>query len=186
MEAKVDIRKLQLLNDRINQTIDALNQVRLSVHGLSHSAGQVPGFGVGVPFGGAFAGYPGAGFGPQAFGQQGFGQQGFGPQFGGQGLGWGGMSHTAGIPGYGSQVGPWGLGGQNVYGQNVHGQNPLSQLLGVNPFGQTGISHTSPELQQDPSRALYAQWLLQQQIQQQVDPYYGMRIAQTFPFAQLG
>jgi len=37
MEAKVDIRKLQLLNDRISQTIDALNQVRLSVHGLSHS-----------------------------------------------------------------------------------------------------------------------------------------------------
>ena len=38
----VDIRKLQLLNDRINQTIDALNQVRLSVHGLQHTmpAGQ--------------------------------------------------------------------------------------------------------------------------------------------------
>jgi hypothetical protein len=36
--ANVDIRKLQLLNDRINQTIDALNQVRLSVHGLQHSA----------------------------------------------------------------------------------------------------------------------------------------------------
>ena len=35
--AKVDIRKLQLLNDRINQCIDALAQVRLSVHGLSHS-----------------------------------------------------------------------------------------------------------------------------------------------------
>ncbi len=35
--AKVDIRKLQLLNDRINQCIDALNQVRLSVHGLSHT-----------------------------------------------------------------------------------------------------------------------------------------------------
>ena len=33
--AKVDIRKLQLLNDRINQCIEALNQVRLSVHGLS-------------------------------------------------------------------------------------------------------------------------------------------------------
>jgi hypothetical protein len=44
MEAKVDIRKLQLLNDRINQTIEALNQVRLSVHGLAHTAaiGQYP------------------------------------------------------------------------------------------------------------------------------------------------
>jgi hypothetical protein len=37
--AKVEIRKLQLLNDRINQCIDALNQVRLSVHGLSHTPG---------------------------------------------------------------------------------------------------------------------------------------------------
>jgi hypothetical protein len=37
MEAKVDVRKLQLLNDRIAQTIEALNQVRLSVIGLSHT-----------------------------------------------------------------------------------------------------------------------------------------------------
>jgi hypothetical protein len=40
--ANVDIRKLQLLNDRINQTIEALNQVRLSVHGLQHTTQQVP------------------------------------------------------------------------------------------------------------------------------------------------
>ena len=43
--AKVDIEKLQLLNDRINQTIEALNQVRMSVHGLQagvRSAGQFP------------------------------------------------------------------------------------------------------------------------------------------------
>lgn len=54
MEAKVDIRKLQILNDRINQTIDALSQVRMSVHGLGHTAiptpimnpfGTIPGFG---------------------------------------------------------------------------------------------------------------------------------------------
>jgi hypothetical protein len=38
--AKIDIRKLQLLNDRISQTIDALNQVRMSVHGLAHSNPQ--------------------------------------------------------------------------------------------------------------------------------------------------
>lgn len=44
MEAKVDVRKLQILNDRINQTIEALNQVRLSVHGLGlgHSGLQNP------------------------------------------------------------------------------------------------------------------------------------------------
>jgi hypothetical protein len=39
--AKVDLRKLQLLNDRIAQVIEALNQVRFSVHGLQHT----PGFG---------------------------------------------------------------------------------------------------------------------------------------------
>jgi len=52
MEAKVDIRKLQLLNDRVCQTIDALNQVRMSVHGLGQTQGYaaapmqfVPGLG---------------------------------------------------------------------------------------------------------------------------------------------
>jgi hypothetical protein len=61
MEAKVDVRKLQLLNDRITQVMDALNQVRFSVHGLAHSGGfqqptpygmgqqQFP-FGMGQPF----------------------------------------------------------------------------------------------------------------------------------------
>jgi hypothetical protein len=38
MEAKVDMRRLQLLNDRIAQVMEALNQVRFSVHGLSHTA----------------------------------------------------------------------------------------------------------------------------------------------------
>lgn len=63
MEAKVDVRKLQLLNDRINQTIDALNEVRLSVRGLSHTGltGQgIPGHplaGMAGPQVG-FAGYP--------------------------------------------------------------------------------------------------------------------------------
>lgn len=47
--AKVDIRKLQLLNDRITQLIDALNQVRLSVHGLSHTAPVAPGTVPGYP-----------------------------------------------------------------------------------------------------------------------------------------
>lgn len=37
--AKVDFRKLQLLNDRINQTIDAMNQLRVSVHGLGAQMG---------------------------------------------------------------------------------------------------------------------------------------------------
>lgn len=42
MEARVDIAKLQLLNDRINQTIDALNQVRMSVHGLQPQSAPPP------------------------------------------------------------------------------------------------------------------------------------------------
>jgi len=37
----VDPRQLQLLNDRINQTIEALNQVRLSAHG--YDASLIPG-----------------------------------------------------------------------------------------------------------------------------------------------
>jgi hypothetical protein len=47
--ARVDLRKLQLLNDRIAQVIDALNQVRFSVHGLQHSPGftGIPGIGNG-------------------------------------------------------------------------------------------------------------------------------------------
>jgi hypothetical protein len=60
--AKVDIRKLQALNDRINQCIDALNQVRLSVHGLSHATPAGPFIPPGAtpfaqtPFGAAHAG----------------------------------------------------------------------------------------------------------------------------------
>lgn len=71
MEAKVDVRKLQLLNDRIAQTIEALNQVRLSVHGLAHTPGlppttpflsptmPFPGYGMTPGFPGAFPTYPG-------------------------------------------------------------------------------------------------------------------------------
>lgn len=67
MEAKVDVRKLQILNDRINQTIDALNQVRLSVHGLGHTGGLQSqfspfgsqGYGMQQPFG--MVGGPGYG-----------------------------------------------------------------------------------------------------------------------------
>lgn len=71
MEAKVDVRKLQLLNDRIAQTIEALNQVRLSVHGLAHTPGlppttpflsptiPFPGYGLMPNFPGTFPTYPG-------------------------------------------------------------------------------------------------------------------------------
>lgn len=65
---KVDIQKLQLLNDRIAQTIDALNQVRMSVHGIQHTGPQwspfaqvPPSFAQVSPYGftqSPFLGYP--------------------------------------------------------------------------------------------------------------------------------
>src|SRR5438094_4740025 len=101
--AKVDIRKLQLLNDRINQCIDALNQVRLSVHGLSQGlshTGAQPGINPGSPYG-----FGQAGFGANPFGQTGvnpfgLGSQGFGQMPGQIPLGQGfapGLSHTTGV-----------------------------------------------------------------------------------------
>lgn len=112
--AKVDIKKLQVLSDRINQCIDALNQVRISVHGLSQSNpfaqagigglgaqnfGQVPGLSHTSPFGIGLTNpmYPvnpyaslGAAQGPAGIGQLGFGQPGFFGQPGQFGL-----SHTS-------------------------------------------------------------------------------------------
>ena len=136
--AKVDIRKLQILNDRINQCIDALNQVRLSVHGLSHSGGLQ---------------------GPQAFSPQGFGAQGFAtPGFGagvsspfGQGLGQSpltqgfvpGFSHSTGLMG--------GIGG-------------FPPAMGWNPY--LGLSHTSPEIFEASSRAALADPFLVARIAQ--------------------
>lgn len=72
--AKVDIRKLQVLNDCINRTIEALNQVRLSVHagGIGHSAPMgLQGIGTPAFLGGGFPGSYGAfaspfGLNPQA------------------------------------------------------------------------------------------------------------------------
>jgi len=62
---KVDIQKLQLLNDRIAQTIDALNQVRMSVHGIQHTQwspfAQTSPFAQVSPYGfpqNPFVGYP--------------------------------------------------------------------------------------------------------------------------------
>ena len=47
MEVRVDVRKLQLLNDRINQCMDALQQVRFGVQGISHT----PQYNVQQPYG---------------------------------------------------------------------------------------------------------------------------------------
>src|SRR5258705_9072841 len=47
---KVDIQKLQLLNDRIAQMIDALNQVRMSAHGIQHSGAALSPWGYGTGY----------------------------------------------------------------------------------------------------------------------------------------
>jgi hypothetical protein len=152
--AKVDIRKLQLLNDRINQCIEALSQVRLSVHGLSHTAGPQPGMGVGWTPGFGFAasgiGYPQAGVGfPQA--GIGYPQAGVPSPFG-QGL-----SHTAG-------VGPVGIGPFGGFPPGISaGLSP--QQSWPTPFiGLGGLSHSSSDVT--------------------TDPFLVARIAQTFPYVQ--
>jgi hypothetical protein len=127
--AKVDIRKLQLLNDRINQCLEALSQVRLTVHGLSHTAGQIPGQGLGFP-----SGVGGAPFG----------------QFGGPSVPYppfAGLGHSAGIGPFQAFAQP-----QFPFAQQAF---PFAQALGAGqgipqPWGGqspwSGLSHTNPEI----------------------------------------
>lgn len=198
MEAKVDVRKLQVLNDRINQTIDALNQVRLSVHGLGHTGGFMS-QGFGMP--------------QQQWGQ--FPQQ---QQWGQQGL-TGGLGHTGVVPpqlnpltyltqgqGFGSGIGGGQFGG-GQFGSGQFGSGQFGGQFGGGPYGGGGggfgLQHSNP----------YMNPLVNPQVLQQLggqgawgggigtespfqsgpygieqkliearasDPY---RISQTFPFA---
>ena len=181
--ARLDIRKLQLFNDRISQCLDALAQVRLSVHGLSHSqATQQQGYGQQSPFGQQQSPFGQQGWIPQA----GYGQQGFGPGIGqglyGQQQGpFGGLSHTP----FG-QLGPQQLGlfgnQQTPFAQ----QNPiLAQLAqglqqqqgwpqatfgAQSPFGIGGLSHTGIDIESLYSRPLWS------------DPMLQARVRETFPY----
>ena len=180
--AKVDIRKLQLLNDRINQTIDALNQVRFSVHGatsqgLSHTGTQ--GFGqTQNPYGGVSQGLG-------ATGVSGIGNPAFG------------LAHSA-IPQspFGSPFAAYGQAAMapSVFGNPLLAQNPMlaqnpllaqnpmlaqnPALFGLAPFLGQGVSPFGPGLQHsggfgfESSRGLWG------------DPYLAAQIAQTFPYAQ--
>src|SRR5213593_3421598 len=160
--AKVDIRKLQLLNDRINQCLEALSQVRLTVHGLSHTAGQIQGQGLGFPSGLGGFGYPQSGIGlpqPAPFGQ-----------FGGAGVPYppfAGLGHSTGL-------GPFQAFAQQPF-PFAQQAFPFPQTLGAGqgipqPWGGqspwSGLSHTNPE------------------ILAMADPFGALRIAQTFPYAQ--
>jgi hypothetical protein len=156
--AKVDIRKLQVLNDCINRTIEALNQVRLSVHsgGLAHSA-QMGLQGVETPafFGGGFnSNYPGAFASPFGWQQTagvvpGFANANLGGLTGGFPNAFGtnvGLGHTAFDPriGFDPRVGvdprvAWGF--QNdPFNQARFGQTfPFVQWGQQSPFGWPNV-----------------------------------------------
>jgi hypothetical protein len=162
MEAKVDIRRLQMLNDRIAQTLDALNQVRLSVHAVGQTS-PIPGFGIGFPgFGLSHTTAPVAGVGQVPFGQVPFGQvtpwygnavfpqqlshaQTFPQNIFGQQLGWNGLSHTTPEQVFGVGVGNI---GNNIGNQT--GINAANTAFGVDPFFQQRMFQTFP----------FAQWAL--------------------------
>jgi hypothetical protein len=172
--AKVDIQKLQMLNDRINQCIDALSQVRMSVHGLSHSPGITPntatgGFGFQDPRLGPVGA---VGFGQQQAGFPQF-QPGFYPQPFVTGL-----SHSPLVFGGQAGINPYfAQAGVNPYagvGGIAGAHNPYAAFP-VGVLGQwSGLSHTSAA---EPLEAyLRPTWS---------DPLLAARVAQTFPYAQL-
>jgi hypothetical protein len=177
MEAKVDVRKLQILNDRINQTIEALNQVRLSVHGLGHSALQnpYPG-GTGAPFPGTQNPYQNMG-GPLSQLHTQLGQQGFPSGMG--------FQHSPFTPQQANPlVNPYVTNPMSLWGQGVPSpfqgaQNPLQGVPSPFTGGQQGglggvagtgggLFHSSPDI-------------IDRQIAEAraSDP---QRITQTFPF----
>jgi hypothetical protein len=171
--AKVDIRKLQTLNDCINRTIEALNQVRLSVHGagLSHSGLGVQGLGVqglGVPgylgfqtpFGSPFASP--FGIANQVAPQQIAAQQ-IAAQMYGVNPAMTGIGHTAATA---AALGAFPNAFTNSFpnaftNQFANAYNPFWTQTGL------GLGHTAG-------------------VQDFTDPYVTTRIAQTFPFVHWG
>jgi len=159
--AKVDVRKLQLLNDRINQCLDALSQVRLSVHGLSHTQAN-PTLGGAVPGAGYF------GYGMTPIGQTPIGQ-GYG----------GGLSHSPFISpvvgAFPQQFSQLNTAGFPQAGFPPAGQFPFWQS-GQIPLGNVpgGLSHTGLETEPSYNRPLWA------------DPILAAKVAQTFPYVQFG
>jgi len=120
---KVDAQKLQLLNDRITQCIDALHQVRLSAHGMQNPNGMSA-FG---PQGIQHSTPSYTPWSPQPFGAM-------QPSYGMQGI-----QHTAPQLGYGQPYPPQ---GQLGYGQ----PGQLGQVGPMTPWQQQvgGISHSEP------------------------------------------
>ena len=139
--ARVDIQRLQLLNDRINQTIDALNQVRLSVHGLQSTPtptmGQIPGtYGFGLSHSSGFVPSGLAPFGLSPAGiptPVGIGAVGYGPQISGapQTMG---SAYVPGVQPFVMQN-PWGASGLS-HSETMHRSpwDPSWQVRASQPF----------------------------------------------------
>jgi len=154
--ARVDVRKLQLLNDRINQCLDALNLVRLSTYGLSHAPATVP-FGAPAttapPFDPRFA-YGGPPIVP--------------------GLG-NGISHTPYAPPLGAGFTP-GIPGGGVPFQLPFPspfQSAAQFPIWNSPVGHNH-THTGIGAESFYPRPLWA------------DPLLAARVVQTFPYVQFG
>jgi hypothetical protein len=135
---KVDIQKLQLLNDRIAQVIDALNQVRMSAHGIQHTGAPLSPWGYGAGFG-AYGNQP-YGVVPQFTPYASpFVGTAYDPRFGG--------SPFTGTPQYGIQHAtalPWLTNPfTNPFVTGL--QSPVASALGAftMPYVGNGISHTT-------------------------------------------
>ena len=207
---KVDVQKLQILNDRLTQCLEALGQVRLSAHSLQPSFGAIGQGGIShtnMNVNPAFTGQFGNPFQTQGYGQQpygmwnqqqlGYGQQGYGQQ---------GISHTnpfnQGFVGqqqpFGNQqLGQQGFGGQQPYG--MWNQTPQFGFGGIshsNPWTPMGIPQIGPQMVPQVSQmGSTVPWYAN--VQQQLpywntgishtsvlsDPFVAARVQQTFPFA---
>jgi hypothetical protein len=156
---------LQLLNDRINQTIEAINQVRTLVHGLQgnvysqFAGGNIPyGQGVGLS-------HTGTPYGQGTFGFVPWNMQQFqNPMLTNPWLSQMGIPFVPGV-----SQGFQGLSHTGISPLSVLGQNPLAMSLGYHPgFGQQGFGQ---------------QGFGQQSFgQPTIDPFTLARIVQSIPF----
>jgi len=193
--ARVDIRKLQLLNDRIGQCLDALAQVRLSVHGLAHSQ-STPGIGslnlTGQTQLGGFQQDPRFAQNSQIpFGQQTpFGQQQIPPQLAAY---YGGLSHSPLGQSFGQQGAYWPqqqgqFGNQHPnpfaqpspFAQQFAQGVPQTQGWGgqIPGFGIGGLSNTSSDIESLYARPLWADPMLQARVRDTF-PYLGFTLPPT-------